>query len=185
MPAARFSQLRIFGTIGVLAFILLHLGLEYFQGGIRSHHILNQADLPAISNLWGLLLPLLAWWLLGALTTRLQRSADGHAGKKAALSAVALFACTLTLALCFLHDLPQFSEIIFQGLLLGAIVLPFYRAELFLGVVLGMTFAFGAILPTGVATILAAISGFSQLLLWPLLKKCWHLLKPRAAKSAM
>lgn len=185
MSATNFSQLRVIGTLLVLAFILLHLGLEYFQGGIQSHHILNQADLPAISNLWGLLLPLLAWFLLGELARRLQTSEDHHAGKKAALTAALLFVCTLTLALCFLSDLPQVSAIIFQGLLLGAIILPFYRAELFLGVVLGMTFAFGAILPTGVATILATISGLCQLLLWPLLRKGWYLLRPAATKSAI
>lgn len=185
MPAARPSQLRFIGTLLVLVFILVHLGLEYFQGGIQSHHILNQADLPAISNLWGLLLPLLAWLLLGPMSKRLAASADLHAGKKAAFTAATLAACTLTLAICFQSNVPQVSEVIFQGLLLAAIVLPFYRAELFLGVVLGMTFAFGAILPTAVATVLAFISVVCQLLLWPLLKKCRRWLKPAAVKSAL
>lgn len=184
MPAARTSQLRFIGTLMVLAFILLHLGLEYSQGGIQSHHILNQADLPAISNLWGLLLPLLAWFLLDTLVKRLAQTPDANAGKKVLLSGVAVLCASVALMVSFKLDQSTITGLIFQGLLIAAVFLPFYRAEFFLAVVLGMTFAFGAILPTGVATVLAIISMICQLLICPLLVYCWRRLRPSAIKSA-
>lgn len=174
MSATRSGQLRFIGTLLVLAFILLHLGLEHFQGGIRSHHILNQADLPKISNLWGLLLPLLAWFLLGTLERRLAQTQDANAGKKALLSGIAVLSASVALIVSFELGQAAITEVIFQGLLLTAIFLPFYRAEFFLAVALGMTFAFGAILPSGVATVLATISAICQLLLWPFLVWCWR-----------
>lgn len=184
MSATRPSQLRSIGTLLVLAFILLHLGLEYFQGGIQSHHILNRADLPEISNLWGLLLPLLAWFLLGTLAKRLAVSKDANAGKKALLGGLTVLCASVALMVSFKLDQSTITGLIFQGLLFAAVFMPFYRAEYFLSVALGMTFAFGAILPTGVATVLAIISMICQLLLWPMLRKCWRLLRPAAEKSA-
>jgi hypothetical protein len=184
MSANRFGQLRLIGTLSVLVFILLHLGLEYFQGGIRSHHMLNRADLPEISNLWGLLLPLLAWFLLGTLAKRLAYTQDAHAGKKALLSGVTVLSASVALIVSFELGQSAITEVIFQGLLLAAVFLPFYRAEFFLAVALGMTFAFGAILPSGVATVLATIAAISQLLLWPLLQWCWRLMRPAAQKSS-
>lgn len=184
MSSARPSQLRMIGTLCVLAFILLHLGLEYFQGGIRSHHVLNQADLPEISNVWGLLLPLVAWFLLGTLERRLAQTEDAHAGKKALFSGVVVLSASVALIVSFELGQSAITELIFQGFLLAAVFLPFYRAEFFLAVALGMTFAFGAILPSGVATVLATIAAISQLLLWPLLQWCWRLLRPAAQKSS-
>lgn len=183
MSASRPSQLRSIGTLFVLAFILLHLGLEYFQGGIQSHHILNRADLPAISNLWGLLLPLLAWFLLGFLDRRLAQSRDRHALKKALLLSIAVLSASSALAISFEFDQQTITGFIFQGLLLAAVLLPFYRAELFLAVVLGMTFSFGAILPSGVATVLAGISVLAQLVIWPMLLWGWRRLKPARFQS--
>ncbi len=180
MASTRFTNLQSIGSLLVLGIILLHLTFEHLQGGIRSHHLLNQADLPAISNLWGLLLPLLAWFLLGTLQQRLATSTHIHAKRSAIITAVSVFCYSLALAVSFQLQQMDITEWLFQGLLLAAIFLPFYRAELFLALVLGMTFAFGAILPCGVATVLAAISALSQRLLWPVLLCGWRLLKPAA-----
>ncbi|MFX8094701.1 hypothetical protein ABTK72_20740, partial [Acinetobacter baumannii] len=46
----------------------LHLGWEALHGGIAAHHLLQRADLPGLSNAWGLLvLPALAAWAAGRL----------------------------------------------------------------------------------------------------------------------
>ena len=46
--------------LAALVFAAAHLTYEHFTGGVRSHHVLNRPDLPAISNWFGLLtLPLL------------------------------------------------------------------------------------------------------------------------------
>ena len=49
----------------------LHLGWEALHGGIATHHLLQSADLPGLSNAWGLLvLPALAAWAAGRLPRR-------------------------------------------------------------------------------------------------------------------
>jgi hypothetical protein len=46
--------------IAALLFAAAHLGFEHFNGGVQSHHLLQRADMPSISNWLGLgLLPLL------------------------------------------------------------------------------------------------------------------------------
>ena len=62
------------------------------------------------------------------------------------------------LAAFFTNGLGHISSYMFRGLLLLALFLPIYRAEYVLGFVLGMTFTFGAVLPTAVASLVALIS---------------------------
>jgi len=49
------------------------------------------------------------------------------------------------------------------GLFILALFFPIYRAECFLGFVIGMTFTFGAVLPTGVGIIIALIGALLYL----------------------
>ena len=64
--------LRQYLTASITLAELAHLTWEHFHGGIRSHHFLNSADMPAISNAWGaLLLPLLAWFLSAFIAKRI------------------------------------------------------------------------------------------------------------------
>ena len=50
------KRIRIYLTVAVLLAEIGHLAWEHFHGGIASHHFLNRADMPAVSNGWGLLL---------------------------------------------------------------------------------------------------------------------------------
>ena len=56
------------------------------------------------------------------------------------------------------------TTMLFFGLFALALMTALYRAELVLGFVLGMSFVFGAVLPTGIACIFAALSGLLQVL---------------------
>ena len=71
MRIRQISQMRV----GIIALItlaeLLVLAWEYTHGGVKSHHLLNRPDLPAISNWWGaLLLPILSWFLISSILRR-------------------------------------------------------------------------------------------------------------------
>ena len=55
------------------------------------------------------------------------------------------------------------------GLLLLSLFLPIYRAEYILGFVIGMTYTFGAVLPTGLGCILAIICAVIYLLVRPII----------------
>ena len=64
-----------------------------------------------------------------------------------------------------------------MGMLLLALMLPVYRAECVLGFVLGMTFTFGAILPTVVASVIAAFSALVHLCVRPVFMGRWNRLR--------
>jgi hypothetical protein len=77
------------------------------------------------------------------------------------------------LSVSFASGHENISSFLFQGMILLAVILPVYRAECVLGFVLGMTFTFGAILPTAIGSLLAAFSAAIHLVVWPLLVRLW------------
>jgi hypothetical protein len=155
---------RTWITALVTLFIWTLLGWEHFHGGVASHHFLHRADLPAISNWWGgLLLPVLTWFLLGRIHRRSAVHRDGTAGtSRYPRTVVAGFAGALlygiSLSTAFTLDYSAATSLMFQALFLLALFFPIYRAESVLGFVLGMTFTFGAILPTLVGSVVAVIA---------------------------
>lgn len=150
----------------------LHLGWEALHGGIARHHLLQQADLPAFSNAWGLLLlPALAAWAGGrwpgpgsAPRERL------HAGLALALPLL----LGLALSLTFHWQMPAATELIFFSLPLLALVLPAQRPECLLGFVLGMAWAFGAVLPTLIGGIILAVTGVLRFIV----RRAWYAVRP-------
>jgi hypothetical protein len=147
------TSLYFTGIVAVAIWTLL--AWNYFHGGIPSHHLLARKDMPEISNAWGaLLLPLLTWFLLYRIRRR--RMHDQHPmhvfpGFTGAL----LFGILLSLFFNLGYaDVPVYM---FYGLFLLALFVPVYRAECLLGFVIGMTYTFGAVLPTGVGSVLILI----------------------------
>lgn len=171
---------RIYVIALVILAELAHLAWEHFHGGIRSHHVLNRADLPAISNAWGLLLlPVLAWFLGGRVQRRMALQADaGEAAARLPASVVTGFVGALLfgalLAGSFATGHQTVTSYVFQSMIVLALVLPIYRAECVLGFVLGMTFTFGAVLPTAVGSVFAALSAAMHLLVYPLVVRFWN-----------
>ena len=65
----------IVGIVTILIFGFLFW--EHFNGGVTSHHLLHQEDLPSISNWWsGLLLPILTWFLLSRMEKRFDKQSS-------------------------------------------------------------------------------------------------------------
>jgi hypothetical protein len=164
MIALHANAARIILTLIALVLELAHLGWTYFHGGVPSHHLLNRADLPAISNWWGaVLIPALTWFLVGRIQLRVLRPDANNPAKSHRLApVVAGFLCALAygaaLALAFTMQSAAVSYI-FLGLFAISLFVPTYRAEYVLGFVLGMSFTFGAVLPTAVASVVALFSG--------------------------
>ncbi|WP_223620834.1 hypothetical protein [Lysobacter sp. ESA13C] len=157
-PMTSSYRLPLAGALAALAFAGMHLGFEYFDGGVRSHHVLNRADLPEISNWFGLIiLPALGW----AFGVRL-RNRPG-ARRSIWVGLVASLAYGAALATSFELGATDITKAIFFGLLPLAIIAPIYRAECMLGFVAGMTFTFGAILPCIFAVLFAGLSAALRL----------------------
>ncbi|MCP4703429.1 MAG: hypothetical protein GY865_02365 [candidate division Zixibacteria bacterium] len=146
-------------TVGIWSLLIWN----HYHGGVPSHHILHQQDLPAISNWWGgLLLPLLTLFLAYRMQNRLIRNNDNKSSSlKLPIEYIYGFLFALSfgilLSLFFTLGYSNLLGYMMYGLFLLALFFPVYRAECFLGFVIGMTFTFGAVLPTGVGAIFALI----------------------------
>lgn len=154
------SRLYITALVSVLIWALLLW--EHFNGGVPSHSILARADMPSISNWWGaLFLPVLTWFLLGRINKRISDSENGSTSfypPKIVAGFGGSLIFGILLAAFFSNGLGYISSFMFRGVLVLALFLPIYRAEYVLGFILGLTYSFGAILPTGFASIVALIS---------------------------
>ncbi|MBQ5965251.1 hypothetical protein [Massilia sp. ZL223] len=148
----------------------LMLAWQHLTTGVPAHHLLARADMPAISNWWGvILLPLLAWVAASRVEARYGAkkafaAAPGFAGGLLFGAAVALFFSLGRTDLC---------EYLMQGLLLLAFFYPIYRSETLLGFAFGMSYAFGPVLPVLVACVLA-VGGY---VLYQLPRVLWSAVK--------
>jgi len=148
------------------AIAIVQLAWEASHGGIVSHHLLARADLPAVSNLWGLAtLPALGW--LAAHFVR-RRSANSE---PAVRRAVVAFVCALilggSLAAAFSLGLEDISGGLFVAAMLAGLVAPTYRAEYLFGFVIGMTWVVGPVLPVIAGTLAATVAVLAHFVLRP------------------
>lgn len=164
-----FFKIRLYITFGVLLAIWALLIWNYYHGGVPAHHILNDKNLPEISNWWGgLLLPLLTWISFYWIKKRIHTESPELTFPRAILYGFigALFMGIL-LAVFFTFGDVNFPAYILLIILVSGLFFPIYRAEYLLGFVIGMTFTFGAVLPTGIGLILAIIGAFLYLCIRP------------------
>lgn len=170
MRALQHPRFRTYFTAIIALAELAHLAYQHFHGGIVSHHFLQDPNMPAISNAWGmLLLPVLAWYFCGRVQQRIAN--DAKQPKRIVLYFFSALAFGLALSTAFTLGQESISGWLFQGMLLGALFLPLYRAEIVFGFILGMTYTFGAILPSIIGTLVALLSMLMQRIIWPSLRR--------------
>jgi len=162
--------------VGIVTFLLFgFLFWEHFHGGVTSHHILHQQDLPSISNWWsGLLLPILTWFLL----SRIEKRIDKQSSQTQQLSKYSskiwwMFLTGLVfgvlLSISFVNEYKPFLDNVLYILLVLSFIIPIYYSEFILGFILGMTYTFGAIIPTLFILIMAVIGLFVYLFIRPII----------------
>lgn len=165
-------KFRIYFTAVITLLIWMLLLWNYFNGGVLSHHILANEDLPSISNWWGgLLLPLLTWFLLFRIEKRIRPQNDGtfiypQYLKKVVYGFIGALVYGSMLSLSFTMGSSAPSYMILAILPIGLFI-PVYRSEYLLGFVIGMTYTFGAVLPTGIGSILMVIAAILYFLVRP------------------
>ena len=138
----------------------LHLGWEALHGGIVTHHLMQSAALPGLSNAWGLLIvPALAAWAAGRLP---RPGAARRDWRPVALGFALPLLLGAALALAFSLQLQAVTELLFFALLLLALLLPAHRPESLLGFVLGMSWTFGAVLPLLIGGVIAGVSWLAR-----------------------
>jgi hypothetical protein len=169
MTEKDFIKRRLYFTGFVTAGIWTLLLWDHYHGGVPAHHLLQQENLPAISNWWGgILLPLLALYLTYRIQIRIFHEDDNRLiPLKILTNYIARFllaiAFGIILSVLFTHGYSDLSGYMMYGLFLLALFFPIYRAEYVLGFVIGMTFTIGAVLPTVAGGILALIGAILYL----------------------
>lgn len=173
MTSIAFTQ-RFRFSLALAILAALHLGLEIMHGGVVTHHLLARADMPGISNWWGLLLlPALAWFLYPFMSD--PQTPSGLMGlSRAALYRLggAIFYGGI-LAISFELGSEQIPAVMMGILIPLGMVFPLYRAELILGMVVGMTYTFGAVIPTIATSAVAIASCITHSTARYLVSKIW------------
>lgn len=142
---------------------------NHHNGGVPSHHILADKDLPEISNWWGgLLLPLLSCFLLYRIKKRVVINKDQTLLKanipvNIIYGFLAALIFGILLSVFFTLGYSEISGCMLIGVFVLALFFPIYKSECILGFVIGMTFTFGAVLPTIIGSLLALIGAFLYL----------------------
>ena len=150
-----------------------HLAWEASHGGVQSHHLLNRADLPSVSNAWGLLLlPVLGW--LAAHFVRRRANSNAQAPSRAVAAFMGSLVVGLALSAAFRLDLSNLTSGLFFAVLLSGLVLRTYRAEYVFGFVIGMTFVFGSVLPTMASMVAASISVLAHFAVYPVVSALYQ-----------
>lgn len=163
MSKTDFFRIRVYFTVLITLAIWSLLTWNYFHGGVPSHYILANKDLPEISNMLGaILLPLLTWLLTYRVQKRIFLESNWQAELSLIRHAIYSFAFSLTFGIVvagfFYYGYPDMTGNLMVGIFVLALFLPVYRGECLLGFVIGMTVTFGAVLPIGIGSILASIA---------------------------
>lgn len=164
-------------------YILTLLLVEHFNGGVVSHHLLNSEDMPAISNWWGaLVIPLLSWFLLGLIGRRIS-----HHSKYP--SSVLAFVCALAfgvlLSVLFVLNVYDLLLWLLLSLPFLALFFPIYRGEYVLGLIFGMSYVFGGIIPVGLSALVAVMASVVYLLIRPLFLKMFVLFRKQGMEKTL
>lgn len=182
---------RILATVVVALVVLAQLLWQTLHGGIVSHHLLHRADMPAISNAWGILvLPALTWWLTGRIQQRLaaRRRIDAVEAGKTFTGMIPGFLAALAFgtffAIAFDQQWPIDPGRVLLAVFALALLVPVHRAECVLGFVLAMSFAFGAVIATAVATVIATWSLTLHGCVYPAVAAVWRRFR-RAREPAL
>jgi hypothetical protein len=153
-------KLRLVLTAVVTLLVWSHILWDYFHGGIPTHYLLHNSDLPGIPNwLGGVILPFFTWFLLYRIHKRIDiagRSVASESLRNAMFRFLAGILFAVTISVCFMNGI-DVIDYIMGCIFILAFFFPLYKSEYLLGWVLGAAFTFGAIIPMGFGSLLALV----------------------------
>ncbi len=130
---------------------------DHFHGGVPTHYLFQNGNLPGISNWWGaLLLPIFVWFLLHLIQKRMESLPLNEPFDLVLKRFLTALCIAVIISFFFVHEIDVINYIML-AILLMAFVFPLYEAEYLLGWVLGSAFTFGAVIPIVFGSLLALV----------------------------
>ncbi len=153
-------KLRIVITAFITLLVWGHITWDFFHGGIPTHYLLHDDNLPGIPNwLGGLALPFFTWFLLYRIHKRIDKP-EMPVTSERLRSVISRFllamGISIAISIFFTFEIDVIDYIMLTIFVL-AFIFPLYKSEYLLGWVIGSTFTFGAIIPIGFGSIFALI----------------------------
>lgn len=144
-------------TAAVTLLVWGHVLWDHFHGGIPTHYLFHNKDMPGIPNWVGaIILPFFTWFLLNRIRKRINRSDSKENLTMVGQRFLAGLAFAITISICFLNDI-MIVDYIMGTIFLLAFIFPLYKSEYLLGWVLGAAFTFGAVIPMGFGSLLCLV----------------------------
>ena len=151
------TKIKMGLTLTITLLVWGHILWDYFNGGIPTHYLLHNKDLPGIPN-WvgGIILPFFAWFLLGRIQKRLLQEESKESLSLVVYRFFSAAVVAIAIAISFLGGIPV-TDYIMLGIFVLAFIFPLYKSEYLLGWVLGSAFTFGAVIPMGFGSLFALV----------------------------
>lgn len=148
---------RILITTVLILLVWGHVIWDYFHGGIPTHYILHNENMPGIPNWWGaIIFPFFAYFMLYRIHKRLDQPESKESFKLIGLRFLGGLLFAIAISVCFINGI-EVTDYIMGTVFILAFIFPLYKAEYFLGWVSGSAFTFGAIIPIGFGSILCLL----------------------------
>lgn len=147
----------ILATLCITLLVWGHVLWDYFHGGIPTHYLFHNKEMPGIPNWIGaLLLPFFSWFLLYRIQKRTNRAVAPDSLKTVLSRFLIAAAVAITIAVCFMKGI-EIPPLILLSILGLGLIFPLYYAEFLLGWIIGSAFTFGAVIPMGFGSIFALV----------------------------
>ena len=147
----------VYITLGITLLIWGHVLWDYFHGGIPTHYLFHNKDLPGIPNWIGaIVLPFFSWFLLYRIQKRTESKKSANSIRKILIRFLLAAAVAITISVCFMNGI-EIPPLILLSILGLGLFFPLFYSEFLLGWVLGSAFTFGAVIPMGFGSIFALI----------------------------
>lgn len=156
-----FLIFRIWFTSVVFVVLFALLLWQHFNGGIPSHHFLARKSMPLVSNAWGgVVIPLFTWLMLWLINRRLFLSQVVQIPfpKHVFVAFIGSLIYGIVLGISIHVGFKEISSNTPWLLIITAFLFPVYRAEYFLGFVLGLTYWVGGLLPIVIGSIFLVVT---------------------------
>ena len=168
MIAQRIIQNKIPFVALVVLLVATHIAWDYYNGGVPTHYLLHNKDLPGFSNWWGLLtIPLSTIISIYVIQGNYKKNPTPNELSKITYGFIAGLFLGVLLGILWIFDLQSIMPFVIGMPIMISFFTPVHYAHNFLGFILGMSYTFGGVLSIIIGLVLVLLS----FLVWIIFRK--------------